>query len=163
MHETRFLTLKRKLYSFFNSTQIERALFFEAYLLLGLARATVLILPFKLLSRHWGIPHSEGLYSTPKNREFLGQLSRAIHTASRYTPWKSNCLPQALAAKRMLHRRSYTSTLYLGISTANTSSTGAISAHAWLRCADTWICGYRASQGFTVVATFSESQETVTG
>ncbi|MCI5180705.1 MAG: lasso peptide biosynthesis B2 protein [Candidatus Electrothrix sp. AW3_4] len=163
MRNNSFLVLKRKVISFLNFSGKERFLFLEAYLLLGLAWTAIRIVPFKVLSRYWGIPHAEGLRTPPTDRLFLRQISQALHTASRYTPWNSNCLCKALAAKTMLRRRGYTITLYLGMHTQTSSPTNTTEAHAWLRCGDTWICGYRASQGFTVVATFSESQETVTG
>ena len=151
-------TLNRKLKTFASRSWLERALFFETYLRLGLARAAVLTLPFTRLSRHWGIPYFEQLRSPHDDVEqlFLRRLTWAIRTASRYTPWKSNCLAQAMAAKTMLRRRGHTSTLYLGMTTPSSHPEGKVEAHAWLRCGDTWICGLRASRGFTVVAAFAE-------
>lgn len=158
-----FTTLQRKLKTFASLSWTERALFFEAYLRLGIARAAVLTLPFPWLSRHWGVPHLESLYS-PHNdtaRSFLRPLVWAIRTASRYTPWKSNCLAQAIAAKAMLRRRGFTSTLYLGMKTPSAHPQGKVEAHAWLRCGDTWICGFRASRDFTAVAAFTEARDAV--
>ena len=151
--------LWRKLKTFARKSWAARALFFEIYVRLGLARASVLTLPFKRLSRNWGVPHYEGL-RTPhdaEERAFLHQLAWALRTASRYTPWNSNCLAQAITAKQILQRKGYDSTLYLGMMTPKRSAKGEAAAHAWLRCGDTWICGFRASRGFTVVGTFTET------
>ncbi|MBU1660563.1 MAG: lasso peptide biosynthesis B2 protein [Chloroflexi bacterium] len=137
--------LKRKLKTFSNLSWGVRILFFETYLHLGLARAAVLTLPFYWLSRRWGVPMFKELRYPHENREFLRQLAWAIRTASRYTPWKSNCLAQAIAAKTMLRRRGHTSTLYLGMTTPGSHPEGKVEAHAWLRCGDTWICGLHAS------------------
>lgn len=154
-------TLTRKLKTFAGKSWDERGLFFETYLRLGLARASVLTLPFSRLARPWGVPYFEEL-RYPHNddkRAYLKQLRWAIRAASKYTPWDSNCLAKAIAAKKMLRKRGYTSTLYLGMTTPGTSQkNGEVEAHAWLRCGDTWICGLRASRGFTVVATFTESK-----
>ena len=152
---------KRKLRTFAAKSHQEHGLFFEAYLRMGLARACVLTLPFRWLSRNWGTPqYEEFRYShAGASLQFLRQLNWAIRTASKYTPWKSNCLAQAIAAKKILRRRGYTSTLYLGMTTPSAREDGKIEAHAWLRCGDTWICGLRASRGFTVVATYAELKE----
>jgi hypothetical protein len=151
-------TLKRKFRTFTSQPWSARLLFFEVYLRLGFARASVLTLPFKRLSRRWGVPQLEGL-RTPHpeaDQRFLRQLIWAVRTARRYTPWDSNCLAQAIAAKQVLRRRGYAGTLYMGVKTAQKSGKGEMEAHAWLRCGDTWICGVRESRGFTVVATFAD-------
>lgn len=139
----------------------ERGLFFEAYVQLGLARASVLTLPFGRLAHPWGIPYFEELRYPHEieDQEFLKQLRWAIRTAGQFTPWKSNCLAKAVAAKTMLRRRGHTSTLYLGMTTPGTSPEGEVKAHAWLRCGDTWICGVRESRGFRIVAAFAELKD----
>ncbi len=154
-------TIKRKLKTFAGKSSAEHWLFFETYIRLGLARASVLTLPFPWLSRRWGVPQFEELrYAhAEKEREFLYRLVWAIRTASKYTPWNSNCLAQAISAKKALRKRGYTSTLYLGMTAPSSHKNGEVEAHAWLRCGKTWVCGVRASRGFTVVATYAELKE----
>ena len=153
--------LKRKIKTFVGKNNAEILLFFEIYIRLGLARASVLMLPFPRLSRRWGVPQFEEFrYAhAEKEREFLYRLVWAIRTASKYTPWDSNCLAKAIAAKNSLRKRGYTSTLYLGMTTPSAHKGGEVEAHAWLRSGDTWICGLRGSRRFTVVATYAGLKE----
>lgn len=67
----------------------------------------------------------------------------AVHGVAARTPWTSNCLPQALAAKYMLARRGLLSTLYVG---AAFSGRDALKAHAWLRCGDVPVTGGRNNE-----------------
>ncbi len=153
-----FLVLRRKISTLRQKNRRELSLFFEAYWQLGLARAAVLTLPFNQLSKDWGVPYFEEFRYPPKDPVFMRQLRWAIASASKYTPWDSNCLAQAIAAKKMLRKCGYTSTLYLGMTTPSAHEDGEVEAHAWLRCGDTWICGLRASQGFRVVTSFAETK-----
>ncbi len=58
----------------------------------------------------------------------IKQVIWAVATAAQHTPWESNCLAQAIAAKVMLRHRQVGSTLHLGLRTGGKSLT----AHAWL-------------------------------
>ena len=81
------------------------------------------------------------------------RIGWAVRTMSRRTPWNSNCLAQAIAAKRMLRRRGTACTLYLGLAK---DAHDELAAHAWLRCGNRVLTGGRLSQRqYTVVSTFS--------
>ena len=95
----------------------------------------------------------ESLPKPPQDPSLLRRASWAVRTASRYTPWESNCLPQAIAAKGMLRCRAVHSTLYLDL---KRSSQDKLEAHAWLRSGNPYIIGGYVSRGFTLVATFAE-------
>ncbi len=87
-------------------------------------------------------------------RKELSEISQAIHLASRYTLWESECLVKAIAAMKMLERRNMESTLYLG--TAKDDS-GKLIAHAWLRSGPYFITGAEGMEKFTVVHTFAKN------
>lgn len=74
----------------------------------------------------------------------------AVETMARVLPWKPVCLPQALAAKKMLHRRGISSTLYLGVDPARD-----LDAHAWVRVGGTIVTGGPRPDRFAVVSTFA--------
>ena len=86
-----------KLLRFLKLSWLEKALFFEAYFRLGFARLAVLVIPYNKLSSRFGIPMLESLPTVPDNRELLRKISWAVQSASKYTPWESNCLAQAIA------------------------------------------------------------------
>ena len=69
-------------------------------------------------------------------------------------PWKSECLVRALVARRMLLKRSFASTLYMGVRMEN----GELKAHAWLRCGDLYVTGGTGA-GYTVTGMFGEVKE----
>ena len=138
---------------FFNLPGSERRCFVEAFLLLGLARLAILVVPFRLLGPLLGRSMAESSRED-SNREGIAEMvSGAILAASRHTPWESKCLARAVAAKMMLRRRSVSSTLYLGLLKEGEEK---YSAHAWLRCGGAILTGGPHHERFTIVATFSE-------
>jgi len=149
---------QRKIRNTLNLSFAEKILSCEAFLRLGWARATVVWVPFSWLARRLGIPMFEEFRTHHPNQKLLGLVASSIRRASRYTPWQSNCLAQALAAQAMLQVRGLSSTLYLGLATPGNTPSGQIEAHAWLRCGDTLLTGARESVRFTVVATFSNTK-----
>lgn len=132
----------------------ERGLFLEAFVLLGLARLAVLTLPCRWITGWMGAAGAETPSSVePALSDLAAAISREVQRASRYTPWRSQCLPQAMAAKRMLRRRGHASTLYLGVARQGRSS---LSAHAWLRCGTVILTGFAESRRHAPVAQFAE-------
>ena len=132
----------------------------EAVVWLGLARAAILALPFRWLARHLGQHMLESPQGgnddnddNPTSHPQLMRVSWAVQGMSRYTPWESACLAQAVAAKAMLRRRGITSTLYLGLTK---DAQAALVAHAWLRSGSVILTGGQDSSRYTVVATFAE-------
>ncbi len=153
-------TLLRKLNSFLGWSWTERRLFAQAYICLGLVRLALLTLPFRWIAKWLGTPRSEtpvaGL--TEKERVIVGQIARAVRTAAGHTPWKSDCLPQAVTARFMLQGRGVTSTLYLGLAKEgqNREDSDALKAHAWLRSGKFYVVGGAGHLEYTVVATFAD-------
>jgi hypothetical protein len=137
----------------------DRWLLAQVFVMLGLARLTLRVLPFRRLAQHLGPLHEETPAEAPPDH--LAQARRvalAIARVSSYTPWESNCFPQALTAKFWLRRRAIPTTLYLGVALNKTEADGsphaAMEAHAWLRCGPLLVTGGRGHERFTVTAHF---------
>ncbi|WP_165360733.1 lasso peptide biosynthesis B2 protein [Candidatus Chloroploca sp. Khr17] len=135
----------------------DRWLLVEIFGLLGLARLALRVVPFRRLARALGTLHVETPTEVPP--EQLAQARRvgqAIARVHRYTPWTSNCFPQALAARAWLARRHIPTTLYLGVALNKTdpATSTTMEAHAWLRCGSLIVTGGRGSERFTVTACF---------
>jgi hypothetical protein len=113
----------------------ERRALREAWLLLGLTRAGLIVLPFGVL-RTW-----LGRYGARRSRRqaSVQQTAWAVAAAARRLPRGATCLPQALACHTMLHRRGYASRLHIGA--AAREGIGEISAHAWVEIDDRVIIG----------------------
>jgi hypothetical protein len=127
----------------------DQLLLVEAVVLLGLARATILLIPFKRIAPHLGETQQETAPGTANAA--ASHIAHAIRLASRHTPWSSNCFAQALAAHLMLRRRGAANTLYLGIYKDMTS----FAAHAWLRNGDPIVTGAPEHKRFMVIARYS--------
>ncbi len=121
-------------------------------MLLGLARACVLLLPFAgALKLFRGRAARRDMHSDPATPGPAAQrVARAIAVASRYTPWDSNCLAQALAAGAMLRMRGAASVLHIGVARPGDS----LEAHAWLTSGDLVVCGGSGHDRYAVVSTF---------
>jgi hypothetical protein len=76
----------------------EKLWFVPAFLLLGLARAALLTVPFRRIAPF--LDHCVPAVAVPLTTD--GGTSRALHmgravrTAARYTPWRAQCLVQAM-------------------------------------------------------------------
>lgn len=110
--------------------------------------------PFSVVARHLGRIDMASLpTSAPSRWPEAQRVSRAIHAISRRTPWTSTCLMQAVAAQRMLRRRSVPSAAYLGIANGN-ATTDPLLAHAWVRVGDRMITGFCNEDDYRVIAIF---------
>ncbi|MDJ1173966.1 lasso peptide biosynthesis B2 protein [Roseofilum capinflatum] len=147
-----FALLQNKAALFWQQPSHRKMAFLEAFLWLGLARGCVLLFPFR-----WIAPYLGGLNQEtsedgiqPAEQAVVEQIAWAIATSSRYTPWRSNCLAQAIAAKIMLRRRKIASTLYLGLK----KNADKLEAHAWLRVGQEIITGGAIESQFKVISFF---------
>jgi len=133
----------------------DRWLLAEAMVSLGLARLSILTLPFR-----WLVASEAGRYTrnSATGAALEGQqivharrVRWAIGVAAGHTPWQSNCLAQALAARGMLKWRRTPSTLHLGV---RKDDGGQLEAHAWLRCDNMAVTGGRGQEHYAVLGTF---------
>ncbi len=108
----------------------------EAVLALVLALVLVRLVPPRLWLPHVragatprpGGESTAGGTSTPQTP---GQIGRAVAKVARYLPFRAKCLPQAMAAQRMLRRRDIQATLVFGVR-RNDTPERELDFHAWL-------------------------------
>lgn len=145
-----------RLAKFLRLPHSDRLLLVEAAVWLGMARLSVMLVPFRRIAPFLGRHMSESTQSIePGYRNLAERISWAVGTASRHVPWKCECLAQALAGKAMLKRRGVGSTLYLGVAKDNGEN---LKAHAWLRSGDLFVTGVWNANQFTVISTFAEEK-----
>ena len=145
----------RKLMRFIRLPWPEKCLFTEAYCLTGVVRLAVLLLPFRWLSPVLGqkmleSPAQEDTFKL----ESAKQVGLVVETVSRYTPWASKCLVQAIVGKILLRQRGINSTLYLGVGQEDEKG---LVAHAWLRSGGIILTGNEGRERFTVVGKFADT------
>jgi hypothetical protein len=125
-------------------------LFAEAWIFLALGRLMLVFIPFKKIAKFLGKPMHESPAATLKDPFITGKLSMAIARAGKYSPWRTKCFEQAIAAKIMLQLRGIGSTVYFGVY----KTTTAMQAHAWLTCNATIVTGGPDVSKFTVISWF---------
>lgn len=84
-----------------------------------------------------------------EHQAYAERVSRAVVGVKNYTPWVSNCFPQALAAQRLLDAEDVDCTVYFGAVlrapqealAAGAPEVGAFAAHAWVRCGNHYVTG----------------------
>lgn len=129
----------------------EKLLFVEAFFLTGLMRAKILKVPFNKLKEELGTYNTESVDDVVIDDYKKAKIVRyVVVTISKFTPWESLCLVQAMTVQRMLKKRGISTTIYLGVNKENQNMV----AHAWIRCGKMFVTGGDGS-GYATVAKFS--------
>jgi len=128
----------------------------QAFVLCGIVRGFILHVPFNKIKKYIGIYNKESVREIEVSQyKLIRKIALAVNSASRYTPWESKCLVQALVAQKMLKSRKIYSTLYLGVAKEGEN---AIKAHAWLRTGSIIVTGAYEAKNFKEVARFSNEK-----
>lgn len=146
--------LRRKVASWRRWPAQERRWFLPAFLLLGLARLALLVLPFRKIAPKLGHEMKTGAVVPLASGEQMTKalnIGRAVRVAARYTPWESKCLAQAMAARALLGYERLPYALFLGVVR---SEKAGLEAHAWVCSGRAAVVGGRSFEGFTVVGTY---------
>ncbi|MGH6926233.1 MAG: lasso peptide biosynthesis B2 protein [Propylenella sp.] len=150
---------KRLFVRFAQVGHARRLLLAEATLQLGLARLALIVLPFRVIAARTGAfaaPDAPAVRAAPavagpEEQALAREIGWAVTRAARYLPFKAVCLPQALAARKMLARRGVGSVLHFG---AARSAEKSFDAHAWLDAAGVEVTGYPVGKQFAEIACF---------
>ncbi len=144
--------LFRKLRSFWCRPLFEQIWFLPVWLLLGGNRLLIKLIPLRYFVNWVGVPFRDASFlpliqtaDAPK-AEALG---RTVQLAARYTPWESNCFPQALTACCLLKCYGIPYSLFFGV-----QKTPALAAHAWVRAGRVCVAGGESFSQFAVVSCF---------
>ncbi len=147
--------LPRKIRSFRRYSGFIKLWLAPVWLLLGVSRALILAVSFKRLAPGLGVhdgasPWVPLLNGSQERR--AREIGRLIRLAARYTPWKSNCFPQAVTARVLLGLYRIPYVLYFGLT--RDPEAGEMKAHAWVAAGRVPVTGGAAFGQFTVVGCF---------
>jgi hypothetical protein len=152
--------LGRKAATFLYQPLFVQAWFLPVWALLGVAKALIFTLSFRRLAPWLG--HRSGiapwvpvLSEAQEQRALL--IGRAVRMAARYTPWDSNCFPQAVVARGLLGLYGVPYALFFGLRRDPTDPAGA-KAHAWVAAGRVRVTGGLGFFEFTVVGCFASPQ-----
>ena len=130
----------------------EYLLFAEAWFFLAIARGMLLVLPFKRIAPMLGKLMTDAPDKKADNPlALLNDIKVAILRAGRFSPWRTKCFEQAIAAKIMLRLRRIKSLLYLGVYKDQAND---LKAHSWLMAGDIVVTGGPDVTKYTVVSWF---------
>lgn len=123
----------------------------EALFLTAIARFLILNVEFKKLNKKLGNKGVEtSMSGVPKGYVVAKKISVVVNKVADITPWESKCLVRAMTAQKMMKRRGYGTTLYLGVGKDDEG----MNAHAWLRYGVLYLTGGTGSS-HAKVAQFS--------
>jgi len=147
------MSLYRKIRTYMSFPVAMKLMFIEAYVYLAWGRVFKQ-LPFARVAPSLGQFMKETPYTCSEEElKQLRQISRAVHAMSRVTWWESQCLVKAVAAMKMLERRSIPHTLYLG---SGRDEQGQMVAHAWLRSGSYIVTGKEGHEKYAIVGIFGK-------
>lgn len=126
-------------------------LVFQVLPALVCSRMLILFLPFRRLQPVLGSLNY--VTSSDSSGEMgyvrIKRIGIILCAVSKYLPWRSMCLEQALAGMMLLRCKGCSSTIYFGVHHFDKT----IKAHAWLRCGDQIVTGAAGRECFTIVFT----------
>ena len=131
--------------------------FTAAWFLLGFARILIIVLPFTAVRRLLGDDRSGAVDPPPPaldpvQRVRAAHIGRIVEAAAAHAPWRSDCYPQALAARTFLAARRIPHVVSFGVRRDG----DALVAHAWVHAGDVAVTGGNGRE-YTEVGSFSWS------
>jgi len=155
MVQTKIRSIKSRLINLMCRSSADKWLLCKVFVLLGLCRFAINVFSFHRLEKYMGARLTETAATIPQGQlQIARKIHWAIHIISPFTPWTSNCFPQALCAKILLRRAGISSTLYMGA--VFKPEGAALKGHAWLRCGPYYVTGGDSSKDFGAIASFGE-------
>jgi len=128
--------------------------------MLGVSRAAILTLQFKRISKLLGT-HDGLLPRTPvvtgKKLRRGEEIGKTIRIAAMFTPWTSNCFPQAITARLILGIYRIPYALFFGLRKDN--KTNELKAHAWVVSGRNNVTGGSSFKQFTAVGCFTSQTD----
>ena len=149
-----FARLRRVLQALVRASWADRALLAETVLCLAASRIVVRLVPFRVTAARLTGRVGASVAGDPPAA--ARRLAVAVAAVAPYTPWRSRCLEQAIAAKAMLRRRGIPSTLYVGVA-RNAADRQPITSHAWLRSGTLNVTGGSDVSRYAVMASFADT------
>jgi hypothetical protein len=122
----------------------------------GLVRAAILVFPFRLLARCLGQHHQNYQLSplvSESQQKLAWRIGQITELTARYTPWKSQCLVQAIMAKSLLGFYRVPYVVHLGAK-MTTEAKKPMKAHAWVKVGPRVITGREGHKTFGIVSSF---------
>ena len=152
----------KKLFALWRKPAFFKLWFIPSWCLLGVSKSLILITSFRRLEEFLGKSHGVSPVLpllSPLQCKRASQIGHLVRTTARYTPWKSNCFPQAVTAALLLRLFKVPYLLCFGLT--RSKETKDYLAHAWVAAGPVIITGGFSFDVYTVVACYLEPDITV--
>ncbi len=131
-----------RLRKFLSLTPGEKQLLLSSFVLLGLVRLGLLLLPFGTLQRFMAsISQVNAVKAKQYSAPTIETIANAVNISSRYMPGGAKCLARALTTQVLMNRFSYSSELRIGVAKGER---GEFEAHAWVESQGEIVIGHLA-------------------
>jgi hypothetical protein len=146
----------KKVYrNIFNRDQEFRGLVFKALFYALQVRFMMLFVKYKRYEKRLGVRgRKDDSVITAEQMKVVMKVKSAVIGVSKYTPWESKCMVQAVAAKWLLEKYNIPSTIYFGIM-KDPQKNSELKAHAWLIVGEYVMTGREGHRAFKVVNYYS--------
>ena len=124
----------------------DRWLLLRATAWLAIARIMLVVMPFRHLSARLSATSNSSQNEPDQN--LLQRIAFAISAAANNVPWRSDCFPQTIAARMLLKRFGYATTIHFGVDRVGEEG---LEGHAWLTCGETVVTGGEDLDRYTEV------------
>lgn len=153
---THLASLHRKASTFLRQPRFIQAWFLPVWLILGISKALIFTISFRHLAPYLGqvsgiAPWVPLLAPDQEARARL--IGRVVRLTANYTPWDSNCFPQAITARFLMGLYRIPYTFFFGLLRDPTNPSG-MKAHAWVAAGPVPVTGGVSFGQFTVVGCF---------
>lgn len=148
------MLLIRKLNSFSKQSFTTQCLLLPAWLLTGMARLMVLLVPFKYFAARLGRYNGTTAYIPlldDKQQAHALSIGRAVRMSSTLAPWNANCQAQAISARCLMAAFSVPYAIFYGVAKDPAEQ---MKAHAWVCAGPVQVTGGYAFDEFAIVAVF---------
>ena len=133
--------------------------FIVNFILCGIARAAINILPLRRLTVYFGRFEKTLTISTLISHHQYQQarlIGQSVRLAAKYTPWDSSCLTQAMVAKCWCRFYRIPYILFIGFKPSAEEVSG-YAAHAWVTAGPIAITGGKGLLDYHVVSSYVSS------
>jgi len=127
---------KRKLRRFSELERADRWLLARAAWRLLVARIVLAVVPFRRVAAR--LSSSTGMAGEGIDATIPERVGRAVTIAANHVPWRADCFPRTIAARALLQRYGYASTIHFGVRREGAEG---LDGHAWLTCGNKVVTG----------------------
>jgi hypothetical protein len=137
---------------FFRQSLFVQCWTLPVWLLLGAAKIAIFCSPFSSFAGRLGTPLNNSWIPllTPAQAARAKKISTLIQGVAPYTPWDSNCFPQAITARILLGLYGIPGTFFFGVHKEGEK----MEAHAWVCSGRVRVTGGYSFNYFAVVGSY---------